>query len=851
MRAALGEIPSLAAASALDEAAGSEAILECRGIRKLFPGILALDGVDLQLRRGEIHAFVGQNGAGKSTLVKILTGVYAPTEGEIFVEGAPVRMASPADAERAGIAIVHQDQPLVGQFDIARNIFLGQEIIKNGLLDFPAMRKETTHLLKRVGAEFSPTALIRDLTVAQRALVAIAAALMRNPRVLILDEPTASLSDAEAEQLFGIVRGLRDQGVSIIYISHYLDEVFDLVDRITVLRDGRLVSTLAVANTSRQDIIDAMIGRSLNQLYPKEAVAIGEPVLEISGLSQGRAVHDVSLNVRKGEILGLAGLVGAGRTELAMAIIGALDRDGGEIKLAGTKIAPRSPQQAKLHGFALVPEDRRNEGLITDLSMRENLSLPSIEKFSRIGLLRLGQERDWVKQVIDRLGILPPNPRQLARNLSGGNQQKVVIGRWLAGDSKVFIFDEPTTGVDVGSKVEIYRQMMELARRGAAVIFISSDFEELAGMCDRVVVMRKGRVVATRAASEIDAGKLMLLATGGEGKERAEAGDNEVPRKRSRTLGAALTRYGTIAGMLLVMVAIGIITPDFLAVTNLLDVVKQGSLLAFVALGMTVMLVVGGLDMSAGAVNQLTSNLAAGTIMAGLGTASAILLGGAAGLGIGLFNAFLIIVFRIPPFVATLGTMFVAMGMSLLYNGGQALTPYDQPGFFFIGQGAIGPLPVIVLVLLGVLAILHLIFKHTRAGLRMYAVGENLPAAELRGISRIKAIVTGFVIGGFVIGISGVVLASYSYGASALASGFDFLVSALAAAFLGSSLSRTGELDVIGTVVAALFLAGLANGLVLMGVSNQALPGIQGAVLILSVLLGVIHRRGIGQVLIF
>ena len=639
--------------------------------------------------------------------------------------------------------------------------------------------------------------------------------------------------------------------MSIIYISHYLDEVFDLVDRITVLRDGRLVFTKDVADTTRQKIIDAMIGRSLNQLYPKQAVAIGEPVLEVEGLSHGRAVHKVSFNVRKGEILGIAGLVGAGRTELALSIIGALDRDGGEIKLLGNRVAPRSPRQAKLQGFALVPEDRRNEGLITDLSMRENLSLPSIEKFSRFGFLKLGVERDWVREIVERLAIIPPNPRQLARNLSGGNQQKVVIGRWLAGDSKVFIFDEPTTGVDVGSKVEIYRQMVELAERGAAVIFISSDFEELSGMCDRVVVMRKGAVVATRDAAEVDPAQLMLLATGGEGRERAEGSARDEPRRRSRMVGAALTRYGTIAGMLLVLAAIGVIAPPFVDIANLLDVVKQGSLLAFVALGLTAMLVVGGLDMSAGAVNQLASNLAAGTVMAGLGTAAAVALGGATGLGVGLFNAFLIIVFRIPPFVATLGTMFVAMGLSLLYNGGQALTLYDQPGFFFIGQGNVGPLPFIVILLLAMLLVLHVIFKHTRAGLRMYAVGENLPAAEMRGVSRIKAIVSAFIIGGCVLGLSGVVLASYSYGASALATGLDFLISALAAAFLGSSLSRTGELDVIGTVVAALFLAGLANGLVLMGVSNQALPGIQGAVLILSVLLGVIHRRGIGQVLIF
>ncbi len=833
--------------------------LQCQGIRKVFPGVVALEGVDLDIRAGEIHAFVGQNGAGKSTLVKVLTGVYPATSGEILVDGRPARIGGPADAEAAGIVIVHQDQQLVGQFDITRNVFLGREIVRAGLLDLGRMRAETEALLKRVGATFPATTLGRDLSVAQRELVSIAAALLREPRILILDEPTASLSNAEAEMIFAIVRRLRQTGVTIIYISHYLDEVFDLVDRITVLRDGRLVATVPVAETSRQQIIDQMVGRSLSQLYPKESVGLGEPVLAIEGLSQALAVKDVSLSIRSGEIFGIAGLVGAGRTELAMTLVGALPRSGGTVTLAGRPSAPRSPRAAKREGFALIPEDRRHEGLVTDLSVRENLSLPGMSRFARWGLLNLRAERAAAMDLVQRLGIAPPDIRRLARNLSGGNQQKVVIGRWLLGGARIFIFDEPTTGVDVGSKVEIYKQMTELARDGAAVLFISSDFEELVGMCDRIAVMRKGVVTSTHAAEEVDVARLMDLATGGdavaepsEGREApvlAATAPNGLPT--GSAFGSFLTRWGTIAGMGLAFAAIGALAPDFLSSTNLLDIVKQGSLLAFVALGLTAVLVAGGFDMSAGAVNQLASNLAAGTVAAGFGTAAALAVGAGAGLVTGLCNAGLVLLFRMPPFVATLGSMFVAMGLALLYNHGQALTLYDQPAFFFVGQGYIGRVPFIA-VLLGLLVLaLHVLFKHTRAGLRMYAVGENLAAAELRGISRRTAVVTSFMVGGLVLGLSGVVLASYSYGASALATGLDFLISALAAAFLGTSLSRTGELDMVGTTVAALFLASLSNGLVLMGVSNLALPGIQGAVLIVSILLGVIGKRGIGQVTIF
>ncbi len=469
--------------------------LECRGLCKTFPGVLALDHVDFSVRRGEIHALVGQNGAGKSTLVKILTGVYVLDEGVILIDGQPVKIARPQDAESHGVAIIHQDQQLVPQFDVTRNVYLGHEIVgKQGLLDFAAMRQATQEALDKVGALFSPDDLIRDLGVAQREQVAIAAALLLNPSLLILDEPTASLSNKDVERLFEIIRGLRDHGVTIIYISHHLDEVFQLVDRITVLRDGKLVNTMPIESTSRAEIIRSMVGRDLQHLYPKEDVAIGEPLLEVKNLQQGDMVHGVDLTVHAGEILGVAGLVGAGRTNMALAIFGALERSGGEVYLAGKPTTPHSPREAKRLGFALIPEDRRNEGLVTDMSVRENLTLTNLTAWSKWGALKLREEKSVAAELVERLQIATPGLNQLTRNLSGGNQQKVVIGRWLTGKAKVFIFDEPTTGVDVGSKVEIYKQMTDLARRGAAVLFISSDFEELLGMSDRIAVMLKGRV---------------------------------------------------------------------------------------------------------------------------------------------------------------------------------------------------------------------------------------------------------------------------------------------------------------------------------------------------------------------
>lgn len=843
-------------------------VLECRNIGKEFPGVVALSGVSLTIRSGEIHAFLGQNGAGKSTLVKILTGVYRADHGDVLVDGEPLRFRDPRDAEANGIAIVHQDQPLVAQLDVTRNVFLGREITRTGgVLDLSTMRARTADALRQVGATFDADTLVAELSVAQRELAAIAAALVRKPRILILDEPTASLSDNEAELLFGIVRSLRDAGVTIIYISHYLDEVLDLVDRVTVLRDGKLVATMDVGDTSRAGIVQMMVGRDIEQLYPKETIAIGEPLLEVRGLAQGNMLRGVDLDVRRGEIFGIAGLMGAGRTELALSLIGALPRSAGSVMLRGEPSSPASPRAAKREGFALIPEDRRHEGLVTDMTVRENLTLPELSRFSRFGIIGFRSERATATSLVERLRIQPPNLSQLTRNLSGGNQQKIVIGRWLAGDAEVFLFDEPTTGVDVGSKVEIYKQMIELARRGAAVIFISSDFEEIAGMSDRIAVMHKGRINKLFQPGEATPETLLYWASGSADEvmpnadadaSSADDAATQMPSATAIASGAEMVappsfwaRWGTIGGMVVVLTLIAILAPQFLSLNNIFDVLKQGSVLAFIALGLTVVLIAGGFDMSAGAVSQFTTNLAAGTMIAGMGSAAAIGLGALIGLLAGAINAALVLVFGMPAFVATLGAMFVAMGATLLYNGGQALTLSNQPGFFFIGQGYIGPVPFVLILLLLATAILHFVLKHTRLGLRMYAVGQNLGAAELRGVGRARYATASFMIGGLVLGLAGVILASYAYGASALATGIDFLISALAAAFLGSTFNRAGELNVVGTLIAALFLASLSNGLILIGISSQALPGIQGIVLILSIALGVIHKRGIGQVLIF
>jgi len=490
-------------------------MLECRDITKSFYNNQVLKKVNISIKKGEVHGLLGQNGAGKSTLVKIITGVYTLDSGEILIEGKPVKMNSPRDAEELGIAIIHQDQQLVPNFDVTRNAFLGMELTnKIGGLDFRRMRKMVEEKLSYINADFSADRQIASLSVGQREQVAIVTALLQNPRILILDEPTASLSNKEINRLFEIIRLLRDSGVTIIYISHHLDEVLEITDRISVLREGVNQCTLETKDATQHLIVSHMIGRELKEFYPKEKAEIGDVVLEVKDLHRGKLVNGVDFTLRKGEILGFAGLVGAGRTETMLTIYGAEKKQKGTILLDGKPFNPRSPIDARKAGIAFIPEDRRNEGIVGDMSISQNLSLADTELWAKHGIIDRKFEKKQSNSIIQALNIICTGIKQRVSELSGGNQQKVVIGRWMTGNAKVFIFDQPTTGVDVGAKTEIYRQMIMLAKKGCGVIFISSEFEELLAIFDRIVVMSKGRVVKEFDAAGTTEQELLYWATG-------------------------------------------------------------------------------------------------------------------------------------------------------------------------------------------------------------------------------------------------------------------------------------------------------------------------------------------------
>ena len=494
----------------------SDPILKITEVSKAFPGVQALDRVSLEIFRGTIHGIVGENGAGKSTLIKIITGALQPDEGTLELAGQPVVHSDPVTARRLGIAAIYQQPALFPELTVAENIALGVE--QGGAwqpVRWGERRAKARELLARVGASIHPDAEVSSLTMPEQQLVEIARALGAEARVLIMDEPTASLSEREVEKLHDVVRGLRSAGVGVVYISHRLDELFQIADRVTVLRDGALVATQPMNHVDRDSLIRMMVGRELTAVFPKQTVEIGKPVAELCGVGcRAAGVHGINLTVRAGEIVGLAGLVGAGRTELARVLFGLTPADEGQIVLRGKRVAIDSPRQAIELGIAYLPEDRRRHGVILDLPVAANTSLAVLKQLSARGRLSFAREKVLARTMVERLAVKTPSIDTPVGQLSGGNQQKVAVARWLATEPSLLILDEPTQGIDIGAKAEIHRLMGDLAARGMAILLISSELPEILGMSDRVLVIRGGAIEGELDRSEATQERVLSLALG-------------------------------------------------------------------------------------------------------------------------------------------------------------------------------------------------------------------------------------------------------------------------------------------------------------------------------------------------
>ena len=486
-------------------------VLDIQHISISFPGVKALDDVSFSIERGTVHALVGENGAGKSSLIKILAGVYHEDAGNIILNGKPVKFKTPHDAQLEGISVVHQDFKLSEPLTVTENIFLGRLLYKRGLVDWKAMKKKAQALLEELNINIDVDEVVSNLSVAKKQIIEICRAINVNADILVMDEPSATLTVKEQEIMFDIVRKLNRQGMTVIYISHRLEEVFDLAHNVTVLRDGRHVETLPTSQVDRKKLISLMVGRELDNEYPKETVEIGEVLLEVKGLCRKGVLENISFHVRKGEILGIAGLVGSGRTETARAVLGIDKIDNGEITWKSNPVVLKSFKNAIKSGMGLVPEDRKLQGLVQILPVKENITMVSMDQIITRGVVRPSLENKHSRQYVEKLRISTPSLETEAQYLSGGNQQKVVIAKWLMQQSDVIFMDEPTRGVDVGAKVEIYLLMNEMVRQGKAVVMISSELPEILGMSDRIMVMHDGRMVGEFNRKEATQEAIMSL----------------------------------------------------------------------------------------------------------------------------------------------------------------------------------------------------------------------------------------------------------------------------------------------------------------------------------------------------
>lgn len=491
-----------------------EYIVELRGVTKRFPGVLALDNVDLNLKAGEVLALLGENGAGKSTLMKILSGVYTKDEGHLKIFGKEIEEMTPKRAQELGVAIIHQELNMCSHLTVAENIFLGKEKIKSGRLSNKEMERASREILQRLNIDISPDTIVGDLAVSKQQMVEIAKALLSNAKVLIMDEPTSALTAKEIDDLFRIIRQLKKDGCGIVYISHRLEELQHIVDRVTILRDGQYITTMDFDSDKMGEIISHMVGREIKEKFPRITCRRGKKIFEVKNLNAGPMVKEINLEVYEGEIVGIAGLMGAGRTETTRAIFGVDHKESGELYLDGKKIMINKPQDAIKAGIVLAPEDRKKDGLCTKLSIKDNIGLPNLDILcNKLGVVNRKKEKVMANQTVENLQIKLPNTEVNAGSLSGGNQQKVVVGKWLARDSKVVIFDEPTRGIDVAAKVEIYNLMNQLKKEGIGVVFVSSEMPEIMGVSDRIIVMCDGRITGELPIEEATQDKILRYAT--------------------------------------------------------------------------------------------------------------------------------------------------------------------------------------------------------------------------------------------------------------------------------------------------------------------------------------------------
>ncbi|MFZ1427290.1 MAG: ATP-binding cassette domain-containing protein [Geminicoccaceae bacterium] len=820
------------------------AVAALRGVTKSFGGTVAVRDVSLELRAGSVLALLGENGAGKSTCVKLLAGVHRPDAGAVILDGRPIDLNAPLDAQHHGIAVMHQHPGLFPDLSVAENIFIGHSRKgAGGLLDQAGMRREALRLLDMVGLGCRPETPLLGLRSSEQQLVEIARALSVNARVLIMDEPTAALSQREVDRLFGVVDGLRRQGVAMMFVGHRMEEIYRVADRVTVLRDGRLVATAPIDELPRDRAVSLMVGRSLGDMYPRRDAVRGDVVLEVEGLGLDGRFENASFAVRSGEILGFAGLVGSGRTEIARVLFGVDQPSSGSLRLDGTEVAFESPSDAMAHGIAYVSEDRIGQSLVMDFSILANASLPVIDRATEAGLIRPARELDLVSAHLDCLRLRFKSYQQPVKTLSGGNQQKVVLSKWLATKPRLLILDEPTQGIDVQTKAEVHAVIADLARQGLAIILISSELPELLGMCDRIVVLREGRVTAELPAAEATQERVLYAMTDAGGSTKPAAEQHTGTVVDTRPAAGWLKRLvpqrelGLLLAIVAVILPVVLVNPRMLSGANLQALAMDAGLLTIVAAGQMLVILTRNIDLSVASVIGLAAYVSADLLRSHpeLGVPGGILVASAVGLACGLLNGLVVTVGRVPAIVVTLGTLTLFRGFTSLYAGGKQVNADQVPqAWLDMTSASVAGVPSVVLIALATLVVIAFVLRRMAVGRELYAIGSNPDGAELIGIRVRRRVLGAFACSGLLAGFDGALWASrYATIDARVALGFELTV--IAAVVVGGVAIRGGSGSVLGVALGALTLLVIKNGLTLVRVDPLWLQGVYGLVILVAI----------------
>ncbi len=846
--------------------------LRLEGITKRYGGVTALSNVDFSCSLGTIHAVIGENGAGKSSLMKIIAGVVRPDEGRIILENRAVQFGSPAEASRQGIACIFQELSLLPDLSVSDNISIADPPKLLGLIDRRRQRERAEQVLQEIGCpDIHPDERVKDLPLSRQQMVEIGKALVRQPRLIIMDEATSALTARDVEQLYRVIRGLRDKGLAVLYISHRMPEISALADVCSVFRNGKHIETFPMGSKTTAEIVPLMIGREMSRAYPpkssRDGASAGEDAipnqrcrstssagLEVKNLSWGNVLKSISLQVRPGEIIGLGGLDGQGQNELLLALFGVLRGVSGEVLINGRRTRIEHPRKAKAPQFALalIPQDRQTQGLLPPMSIRDNLVLAAAPDLSSHGVIDRNRERVATNEAVAKLQIRVNDLAAPVRTLSGGNQQKVVIGKWLMKDPRILLLNDPTRGIDVGTKQELYRLMRGLAQTGIALLFYSTDYEELIGMCDRVAVCYDGKLIQELGGRDLNEHNLITAALNL--SEKSLATDSGVkPAEPGRPTAAAtlsiLRRFwkrnaGTVFSILVFALMFGLFAsqqPNGLSTNVLTSLSNKGAVLSFVAMAQTLVILTGGFDLSAGMILTMSSCLASVVVN---GSAGQVALGTiavlASGLAAGMVNAAIVVLGRIQPIIATLATGAIYFGLALLLRpspGGSVNEDFSNALTYDLGG-----VPTTFLLLVAVIGLVWLPFRNSVTGRNCYAVGSAEGAAYMSGLAIGRARFAAYSLAGLFAATGGLLLSliSLSGEASSSQGGFYTLNSIAAVAIGGTSLFG-GSGGMIGSIFGALILRTISDLLFVFNAPALWQPLFQGFILLGAVCLGALR----------